>query len=90
MSDPAPQAEAPNTPSAPTTLAQKLGCLVMIVIVVVVGLFWWALRNPEERWAASEAAMIGMSWPEPVVALESMSEPQRSEAATRLVDAWLR
>lgn len=90
MSEPVHQAETPQTPSAPMTLAQKLGCLMMIVIALVIALFWWALRNPEERWAESEVAMMTMSWPDQVVAVKTLGEPQRSEAATRLVDAWLR
>jgi hypothetical protein len=31
-----------------------------------------------------------MSWPDQVVGLKNIGEPQRSETATRLVDAWLR
>lgn len=90
MSDPAPQTESPSVQPAPTTFAQKLGCGVMLVIAIVIGLFWWALGNPEERWATREVAMMTMSWPDQVVSLKNMGEPQRSESATRLVEAWLR
>ena len=90
MSDSAPQTESLSVKPAPTTFAQKLGCGVMLVIAIVIGLLWWALGNPEERWATREAAMMTMSWPDQVVSLKSMGEPQRSETATRLVDAWLR
>lgn len=89
MSDPAPQTESTSVKPAPATFAQKLGCGVMLVIAIVIGLVWWAMGDNAERWATSEVAAMRMSWPDQVSTLQGLNEPQRSEAARRLVDAWM-
>lgn len=61
----------------------------MVLVAVAFGLVWWAMGDNAERWATSEVAAMRISWPDQVSALKGMGEPQRSEAARRLVDAWL-
>jgi hypothetical protein len=52
MSDPAPQTESTSVKPAPATFDQKLGCGVILLITIVIGLVWWAIspvHKPEQQ-----------------------------------------
>jgi hypothetical protein len=88
MSDSPVQTESQPVAAAPASLAKKLGCGVILVVAALFGLMVWAVGDPTEDWAKSEASMMTMVWPDQVTGLKDLREPYRAIVATRLVDAW--